>query len=1008
MKNILLTLLFLGTLSALSRAQIVNTQPLPEHSTPLVNLPAAYARAMDAFQKGDYVKSYRLFEGFYAERGVDEELSSSAKYYSAESLLRLNQVDAATAEFSYFTGKYTESNFRADALYKLGTLYYRKKEYAEARETFKTLIEDYPYNEYVGSAMYLTGDSYSQEARYDEAIKYLDDAIVARNNSKYKPNSIYLLGIIYEKKGDYRQAVANYDTLLAYYKTSPLAPHAQIRIGLCYFELKEYDNAILELNDPLIKELADSLQTEAKYILANSYYRLREYKEAGETYNEILGEKPNTQVDRNVKYGLAWVNFQQAKYEESYNLFSSLTGKGEGDSVSVKSLFWSAESRRYAGKDDAALKIYDDFLKRYPSSSLASQVRYLIGVVKYKTNKETVSEEYLKDAAGSSDETVRGRALAVLGEIRLKAKDYPAAKKYFSDALALQSLAPELKNSSMLGLGIADYYLNRTDEAVSSLNKLASEAPAFETGKTHFYLAEAYFAKKDFKKALKEYNAAGEKEKELVPQVLYGKAYTYFNLKEFPNASYNFSEYLRRYKNSPNSNDAKLRLADSYYGEKKFAEASRIYKEVFLAESSMSSDYAYYQYAQALYKAGNSNEAIREFSSLQEKFPDSKYVAESQYIIGWIFFQKGNYRQAVASYHTLLSRYPSSSVVPITYNSIGNAYFNMGNYDSSIVYYNRVITGYPSSSYAFDAVMGIKDAYMADDKPQQAVNFIDNYAAENPQAANIDQIMFRKGDLYFNLRNYEMAKKSYKDFVSQYPKSPLVPDAYYAIGKSAEILKQNEEALYNFNIVFKSYLTTDPGIASVLEMGKIHSDLKNYDAAISIYSTAIDKFPPESSRIPEIMYNRAMAYIAKGDLPKAYDDFNYLIQYYSGTLFAADAKFEIALIELARKNFETTDMLLKELSSERTDELGAKSQYYYGVSLLEQNKLDDAISALVRVKFAFAGFDEWLTSSYLKLGECYEKKNDNNKAREMYRMVVSRHRGDKFGAEAQNKLRTLD
>ncbi|HEX2865416.1 MAG TPA: tetratricopeptide repeat protein [Ignavibacteriales bacterium] len=1008
MKNLVLTLLLLTSLTALSRAQVVNTQDLPEHSTPMKNIPEGYANAMEAFQAGDYVKAYRLFEGFYAERGVDEELSSSAKYYSAESLLRLNQIDAAIAAYGYFTSKYTESNFRADGLYKLGTLYYRKKEYTNARETLKLLIEDYPYNEYVGSAMYLIGDPYSQQARYDEAIKFLDDAIASRNNSKYKPNSIYLLANIYEKKGDYHQAVANYDTLLAYYKTHSLAPHAQIRIGLCYFELKEYDNAILELNDPLIKELSDSLQTEAKYILANSFYRLREYKDAGSTYEEILKENPESTVKKNVEYGLAWVNFQQAKYDDAYNLFSSLAEKNGGDSISVKSLFWSAEARRYAGKDDEALKLYGEFLKRYPASPLTSQVKYLVGVVKYKTNKESVSEEYLKQAVRSEDESVRGRALAVLGEIRLRAMDYPAAKKYFNDALNIEHLQPELKDRSLLGLGIADYYLNRTDEAISSLNRLQSSARSFEPGKTHFYLAESYFAKKDFKRALKEYNQVGEKDKELTAQVLYGKGYTYFNLKEFPNSSYNFSEFTRRYKDSPHYTDARLRLADSYYGEKKFAEASRIYQEVFLAEGSQSSDYAYYQYAQALYKAGNANEAIREFANLQEKFPDSKYVAESQYIIGWIFFQKGNYRQAVASYHTLLSRYPSASVVPITYNSIGNAYFNMGSYDSAVVYYNRVITGYPASNYAFDAVMGIKDAYMADDKPEQAVSFIDSYVSQNPQAANIDQILFRKGDLYFNLRNYEMAKTSYKDFVSRFPQSPLVPDAYYAIGKSAEILKQNEEALYNFNIVFKNYLLSDPGIASVLEMGKIHSDLKNYDAAISIYSTAIDKFPPESSRIPEVMYSRAMAYIEKGDLQKAYDDFNYLIQYYSGTIFAADAKYQIALIELARKNFETSDMLLKELSEERTDELGAKAQYYYGVSLFDQNKIDDAISALVRVKFAFAGFDEWLTSSYLKLGECYEKKNDNAKAREMYKTVLSRHRSDKFGAEAQNKLRSLD
>ena len=72
-----------------------------------------------------------------------------------------------------------------------------------------------------------------------------------------------------------------------------------------------------------------------------------------------------------------------------------------------------------------------------------------------------------------------------------------------------------------------------------------------------------------------------------------------------------------------------------------------------------------------------------------------------------------------------------------------------------------------------------------------------------------------------------------------------------------------------------------------------------------------------------------------------------------------------------------------------------------------QEKYEEAVTALERVRLVFSAYDEWLTKSYLKLGECYTKLEQFDKAKEMYRAVLSKHRGNVFGQEAQNKLREL-
>jgi TolA-binding protein len=115
----------------------------------------------------------------------------------------------------------------------------------------------------------------------------------------------------------------------------------------------------------------------------------------------------------------------------------------------------------------------------------------------------------------------------------------------------------------------------------------------------------------------------------------------------------------------------------------------------------------------------------------------------------------------------------------------------------------------------------------------------------------------------------------------------------------------------------------------------------------------------------------------------------------------------MGLIDLATQRYDTANKHFLEVAEKRADDLGAKSQYYYGLSLYDQNKITEAISALVRVRTVYSLYDEWLSRSYLLLGDCYVKLNDNRKADEMYRVVVAKHKGDALGEEARQKISKL-
>ncbi len=301
---------------------------------------------------------------------------------------------------------------------------------------------------------------------------------------------------------------------------------------------------------------------------------------------------------------------------------------------------------------------------------------------------------------------------------------------------------------------------------------------------------------------------------------------------------------------------------------------------------------------------------------------------------------------------------------------------------------------------------GIQYSYVAKGNPDRAVSFLGEFVSKNPGLSYADQFMFKKGEIYFSLRQYDKAKAEYKSFTSAYPNSNLTPDAYFWIGKSSQNLGQSEEAIFNFDKVFKNYRNSELASASVLEIGNIYRASKNYDGAIKIYDSGIQELK-KSSKIPEFQYNKGMTLVEMNKFQEAYAAFEDVVMYSPNTVFADKSKFELALIEIAARRYANADEYLSSLAENRADELGAKSQYYLGQSLYDQAKYKDAITALVRVRTVFSRFEEWLMRSYLLTGDCYVKLNDKRNAAEMYRAVIAKYSGTPIGDEATQKLRKV-
>jgi len=964
-----------------------------------------YTEAVKAFNDSDYSKCYALFEEFFTGYNQYDELYSSAKYYSAESLLNLGKKDAAANGFEFLVRNFPNTNFREMSLYKLGLIYFDLKKFDLARARLTTLLDDFPATDFQGNSLYWIGEAYSSEENYSEAIDSYLKALNVRKYNKYIDHSMYSLAYAYEKTDKYDDAVSYYDKLLSYYPESSLASLAQIRIGICYFKLKDYDSSILELNNPLISKLPGEQISEALYLSANAYFKVQEYDNAEKAYLEIIEKYPKSDVFQDVRYALGWTYFLQKKYKDAYNIFNRLSdGK---DTIAPKAMYWKGEAKRYLGEEAEALKIYESFLKKYPGHSAVNTVRYQMATILYNQQKFEQAEKHLKAVYSSDEKILKSKAYVLAGEIKLNKKEYNAAIPLYEKALEIEGIDQDKKNRALFGLAISNYYAKDYQKALKYFGDLAKRAPKFEADKVNFYTGEIKFEKENYQEALNYYSRVDVGNEELGPAAVYSKGYCCYNLKDYENAVYYFTEFVKRTASADKKLDARMRLADCYFINRNYSSAGKIYQEIFKSGKAIpNADYAYFQYAQSLFKAEKFGEAINEFNALRAKYPRSQYADQALYFIGWIHFQQAKYNEAIESYKNVMSAYPKTPLGALLEYSIGDAYYNLGSYDAAIESYTKVLNSYPSSSYVTDAVNGIQYSYMAKGEPEKAAALINDFVEKNSKQNFADQLFFKKGEIYYGQRSYEKARESYSQFINEYPKSPLIPDAYYWLGKCCQNLNKTDEALKYYDIVVKSYPSNQLAANSVIESGAIYFGQKKYDKAIAVYDQALGHFTG-STRAAEILFLKGFSQSTKGDMEAALNTFDEVIQYYPGTIFADKAKLETGVIYYMRKNYDGATAHFKSLAENRSDDLGAKAQYYLGVCVFDAKKYTDAVTALVRVGTIFPNYDEWVTRSYLKLGECYEKMKEHSKARDMYRLVISTHKGDEFGKQAQTKLRNL-
>jgi len=161
-----------------------------------------------------------------------------------------------------------------------------------------------------------------------------------------------------------------------------------------------------------------------------------------------------------------------------------------------------------------------------------------------------------------------------------------------------------------------------------------------------------------------------------------------------------------------------LRIADTYFGEKKYSEAQVEY-QAFLNYHPVHKDaaYAQYQIAMCSYRELTSIDrdpipnqtTIREMRKLKEKYPNSSYTVEAdnyisictdrlaqyEYYVAKFYYKKSSYKAAAGRYEKLLKTYPGSSAQKDALYYAALSYMELGEWNQARIKFKALAEQYP-------------------------------------------------------------------------------------------------------------------------------------------------------------------------------------------------------------------------------------------------------------------------------------------------------------------------
>jgi len=963
---------------------------------------------IDLVNHNQYGAAREVFGEYLTVAAATDARRADAEYYKAFCSLNLFHSDAEKQIEAFITQNPAHPR-AGTANYDLANFYYGEKNYKKAATFYNKIEFGALAQDQQRTAHFRWGYSLFNQRSLKEALDQFN-----YNKSlggEYGPASSYYAGFIEYSQGDYTNALIDLKRAGQNDAYSKVVPYL---IANVYYRQKNYDELISYAKEISSREDLTNKE-EIALLSAEAYFKKTDYKNAYTGYQQYLQGR-EAKADKGVLLRAGYTAYTLDENESAIKYLK--TSFADSDSIGFYSAYYLGSLYLKQNQKPMAQTAFDIARKFKPDPRLVEESTYQFAKVSYDMGQpDKAIAEFEKMLVTYPNSTHAEEIKELLGQAYVNASNYNKAIEYI-EAMKTRSPAVDRAFQKATLLKGMEYF-NKDDyfNAVQTFEKsLRFPVEQDYVAEASFWSGEAYSIGKRYEQAAEQYQRIialpGYSNNELLAKTRYGLGYTYFNLKQYDRALFNFKEFVNKApRNQPNLADGTLRLADCYYVSKSYADALVNYRKAAQMRSA-DEDYAHLQAGVVLATMSKYDEAAVELETVIRNFSRSSFLDKAMYERAEIEFEQGNYANAVAGYTSLIQTKPTSQYVPYAYTRRAASNFNLKEYSKTANDYIAVLENFPSHPASKDVLIPLQEALNLSNRPGEFDKYLAGYAKAHPDSKSIEPVQYEAAkNLYFN-QNYQQAITSLGNYLTSYPQSANATEARYYQAESYYRLKEWNKALSIYQDVARD--------KNFLFAGKVVGRLAELEFKQANYAKAVANF----QELVKVAANKKEQYAAWSGLMESH----YLLAQYEacenyariilekGNINAGaqnKASLYLGKAAMARGDYELAqDEFLSTLNSAQ-DEHGAEAKYLLGEIQYLTKQHKPCYETLVSLNTDFAAYPEWVGRSFLLLADNYLAMGDVFQAKGTLRSLeafplehikgMAREKLKKIEAEELNK-----
>lgn len=851
----------------------------------------------------------------------------------------------------------------ADAKFEKAYAYFNLKQFAEAKPLFNE-IHQLPDNKYYIPANYYYGFISYYDKQYSEALMAFK---LVETYDEYKGVVPYYIAEIYYFQGKKDEALRYGESVLTRRTQLYYDKQLKLLIGQIYFEKKEYDKAL-----PMLEDYVNStpkVSKEVLYELSFCYYTAGNTQKAIEGFKQLSNERDS--MGQNSMYLLGDLYLKTDQKANARTAFQYSAYNSSNALQQRVSRFNYAKLSYELGYQDVALNEMKSYLKSYPNSEYDAEAKEILVSLLTKTSNYSDALSLYESMSNPT----------------------PGMKKVYPRILYGKAIE-----------NVNDQQLGRADELLTKV--LADANSGSLIPYANFWKGEIAYRQQRYDDAIKylsaflQSNAAAQGEAN--PQAArYNVGYSYLQKENYKQALTYFEQVTKSIlaTSSPLEQDAYLRSADCYFMQRDFAKANTMYDAAINAAAAQS-DYALYQKAMI---AGikNSAEKIRILNSITNQYPNNSIGQDVNMEIAQTYISDEKFADAIPYLNNVIASNDGGQK-PRAYLKLGLAYYNSNNNAQALNAYSKLIKTYPQSAEADEAMDIVKDIYVAEGKTDDYVALM-KQAGKNVSVSEADSLSYASALAKYNAGDCNASIASFTNYLSKYAAGSYVLDANYLRSECYQKNKDWTNAVAGYGVV-NAAGNSKYFEKATLEAARIsYFELKDYAGAKKYFESVINNSVSEDNRL-EALRGLVRSYYQLKDYTQA----NASAKELSARKGTTTDDRSIALLVLGKSQQLAGDCAaaitsFKSLAAINKSAWGAEGRYEMAKCYFTQSNLAAGEKAALSTIKETGSYDEWVTRSYILLGDIFMQQKDYFNAKATFESVSKNAAITELKNEAQQK-----